>query len=151
LTRGRRSQHPELVFQPYVLDASALIDFERSQDVRKHLSNPGDSIIVPWRVMKEVTRGCRSPLCDWVRKHPRNVLRCATAEESALAQSLAQNFAALIDEADAEAIAMAKHRAAKLVTGERRTKIPEVAAQYDVVCICPSDFLSEWPARRSAR
>lgn len=151
MTRRRPPRPPELVFQPYVLDATALIDFERSRGLRKHLSNPGDSILVPWRVMKEVTRGCRSLLCKWVKKNRSNVVRRVTDKESALAVRLAQEFAALIDEADAEAIAIASARQAILVTGERATKIPEVATQYGVQCIGPAQFLSEWPGAGRAR
>lgn len=151
MTTRRPRRQRELVFQRYVLDATALIDFERSRDLRKHLSNPGDSVLVPWRVMKEVTRGCRSPLCAWVRAHQSNVTRCQTVQESALAVTLGLQFAALIDEADAEAIAIASARRAILVTGERATKIPEVAAQYGVHCLRPAEFLSQWPGAGRAR
>jgi hypothetical protein len=73
-------------------------------------------------------------------------------DESGLANKLVQDFGRLIDEADAEAIAMAKFKEdATLVTGERSTKMPDVAAQYNVRCITPSDFLRERPGARVAR
>ena len=143
MTTRRPRRHPELVFQRYVLDATALIDFERSSDLRRRLSNPGDAVLVPFQVKRQVTKTCRSPLCRWFERHQSTVTRCR-AQESALAITLAQKFAALIDAPDAEAIAIAWGRQAILVTGERATKMPEVAAQHGVDCVTPAQFLCQW-------
>jgi sarcosine oxidase gamma subunit len=93
---------------------------------------------------------CRNRLCTWVRRHP-SIVSLATTDESALANTVLQNFTALIDAPDAEAIAMASQREATLVTSERSTKMPEAAGRYDVQWITPDQFLREWPGRRRGR
>jgi predicted nucleic acid-binding protein len=145
-----RGSDSELVFDLYVLDASALIEFERSQDLRRRLSYPEDSIVVPQLVAKEVSKIRGKPLAEWVGKHRANVSRCMTTGESALAQKLLVEFRHLIDACDAQAIAIAKERGATLVTGERH-RMPSVAAEYRVRCIAPDQFLSEWVGRRRGR
>lgn len=121
----------------YVFDSSSLINLERSRDL-KRLSTPGNSLIVPSRVAKEVSKGT-SPLATWLRKG--NVANFIVDGENQLFMKIRVQEK-LLSDADIQGIVIAQQRKATYVVDEAAAK--RVAETLGVRCLKTNDFLKEF-------
>lgn len=127
------------LFRRYVFDASALIELERGNHLRK-LENP-EGVIVPERVAREGRRLPR-PLRSWLDRHLVLVSRFATRAESALYLELLAQTDPKIHDGEAAAIAMASARSGVLVSDDRSSQTK--AAERQVRWVAAEVFLQEW-------
>ena len=121
----------------YVFDSSSLIELERSHDLR-HLSPPGNFLIVPSRVAKEVNkRG--SPLATWLKKG-RVAMFVATSEHELFYRLTLQ--AQGLSDADIQGIVITHHRRGKYVVEENAAR--RMAENLGLSCLSAKEFLSEF-------
>lgn len=121
----------------YVFDSSSLINLEHSSEL-KLLSKPGNLLIVPSRVAKEINkRGSR--LGTWLKKG--KVAYFLVDSENQLFMKLRVSEKALSD-ADIQGIVIARQRNATYVVEEAAAR--KVAEELGVRCINAADFMKEF-------
>lgn len=123
---------------PYIFDASALINLER-QNKLWHLSEHGDSVVIHYRIAKEVTKSPRSDLAGWIARHPRIITRTFLPKEGELYISLRQQRTPKIQDPDAIAIAIAWYRKGILVCDDNTAL--QKANHHGVNCITVDQFV----------
>lgn len=121
----------------YVFDSSSLINLERSRELRR-LSTPGNSLLVPSRVAKEVSKGT-SPLATWLRKG--KVAKFVVDGENQLFMKIRLQEK-LLSDADIQGIVIAQQRKATYVVDEAAAR--KVAQNLGVRCINAEDFMTEF-------
>ena len=117
----------------YVLDATTLINFERSSDL-KRLPPAGVRLFIPDRVAREVNRP-QTRLETWLKRHPR-LVTAMLPEESRLYLELIRQPE--IHDGEAAALAIASRRQAQLVTDDIAAQ--RKAAAHTVECLSTVEF-----------
>ena len=125
---------------PYVFDASSLINLER-QNKLWHLTEHGDSVVIHYRIAKEVTKNPRSDLAEWVARHPDRITHTFLTQESELYIRLRQQRTPKIQDPDAIAIAIAWYRKGFLVCDDNAAL--QKAKRHDVNCLTVDLFLQK--------
>lgn len=122
----------------YVLDATSLIHFERSSDLRR-LSTVEVKLFIPDRVAREVNRP-RYPLQRWLEENLRLVTKMLPEESRSYLKFKIQPETRL-DDGEAAALAIALQRSAQLVTDDAAAQ--RKATSHGVAWLGTGDFVQQ--------
>ena len=132
---------PKTINSGYVVDTSAIINLERSNQLIG-FELPGDWIIVPSAVARELNpnyHGTPEATKRWLQK---GKISKFTSDEELLYRKLILHPS--VDDGEAQAIAMAFCRKKTLVIDEKRKgQVWEIAESYGIRCIDSEQFLNE--------
>jgi predicted nucleic acid-binding protein len=127
-----------------VFDSSSLIKLERSHELR-HLPSPGNFLVVPSRVAKEVSRkGAPEATIKWLKRG--SVADFVAGSEGQLFMRLRQQET-LLSDPDIQGIVIAHHRRGTYVVEERAAR--RVAERLGVKCLNAQEFLQEFGSKYS--
>jgi len=124
-----------------VFDSSSLIDIEHSRYLRR-LRPPGNFLVVPSRVAKEVNRR-GSPLATWLNRG--KVADFVVDSEGQLFLMLRRRER-LLSDADIQGVVIAHHREGTYVVNEKAAS--RVAQSLGVECLNAEEFLREFFPRQ---
>lgn len=133
---------PSQSIQSYVLDTSAIINLERSNHLKQLLVFPGDWLIVPSIVARELNpniSGTPAATKNWLNGG--KVAMFIDKEESLYRRLVLHPG---VDDGEAQAIAMARNRGATLVIDEKKNgQVWNIAESHGIRCISSAEFLNE--------